>query len=70
VFLCGKVERSCHVQSALRLRHPLRSLSASFHHSVFYVLVGGALLFAAFGVISLRRHPVTHFLQEMRRLAD
>jgi len=48
---------------ALLVRH--------YHHlSAFYTLLGIAALAAFFAVIGLRRHPVAHFIEEMRRLAD
>jgi hypothetical protein len=45
--------------------------SRQLHHSArFSFLLGAAIISAILGLISLRRHPVTHFLHEMRRLAD
>ena len=49
----------------------LALLFRHYHHiSAFYTLVGVALLALVFAVISIRRGPLSHFLEEMRRLAD
>jgi len=48
---------------ALLLRH--------YHHvTAFHRLVALALVVGVLALISVTRHPLSHFLEEMRRIAD